>query len=350
MKFNFEEIFKSEPKFRLLQIKQAVFCDLIENWLEARALPKALQEKLQKEMPLDIKAEIFESDDKQTIKALIELKDGLKIETVLMKYKDRNTICVSSQVGCSLNCSFCATGKLGFKRSLEAGEIVKQVLLFERYLRKIKPAFATSFAKAMEVKKDPAGEKNQRISNVVFMGMGEPFLNYDNVMESIRILNDKEGLNIGIRKISVSTAGIVEGIEKLGQENLEINLAISLHAPNDELRKKIMPIAQKYSIAEILEAVSNYIKFTNRKVMFEYIMIKDVNDSEEQAEELARLMKRKLYMVNLISYNPTGIFKASSAERIKNFKEILEKQGIEVTQRYKFGKGIKAACGQLAGE
>jgi len=322
MFFNFEEILKNEPKFRLQQIKQAVFCDLIESWNEARVLPKSLQERLQKEFSLDIKAEVFESDDKQTIKILLELKDGLKIESVLMRYKDRNTVCVSSQIGCPLNCSFCATGKLGFKRNLTSDEIVEQILFFNRYFK----------------------VQKQRVSNVVFMGMGEPFLNYENVMRAIRILNDKDGLNIGVRKISISTAGIVEGIEKLAQENIDINLAISLHAPNDELRKKLMPVAQKYSIAD------DYIKLTNRKVMFEYIMIKDVNDSEIQAEELARLMNHKLYMVNLISYNPTGIFKASSAERIKSFKEILEKHGIEVTQRYKFGKGIKAACGQLAGE
>jgi len=328
MFFNFEEILKNEPKFRLQQIKQAVFCDLIESWNEARVLPKSLQERLQKEFSLDIKAEVFESDDKQTIKILLELKDGLKIESVLMRYKDRNTVCVSSQIGCPLNCSFCATGKLGFKRNLTSDEIVEQILFFNRYFK----------------------VQKQRVSNVVFMGMGEPFLNYENVMRAIRILNDKDGLNIGVRKISISTAGIVEGIEKLAQENIDINLAISLHAPNDELRKKLMPVAQKYSIAEVLKAVDDYIKLTNRKVMFEYIMIKDVNDSEIQAEELARLMNHKLYMVNLISYNPTGIFKASSAERIKSFKEILEKHGIEVTQRYKFGKGIKAACGQLAGE
>ncbi len=328
MRFNFEDILKSEPKFRLLQVKQAVFCDLIENWSEARALPKSLQEKLKREVSLEIKAKIFESDDKQTVKVLIELEDGLKVESVLMRYQDRNTVCVSSQVGCPLNCSFCATGKLGFKRNLSSDEIVGQVLFFNRYLK----------------------SEKQRVSNVVFMGMGEPFLNYENVIKAIRILNDKEGLSIGARKISISTAGVVGGIEKLSQENLEINLAISLHASNNDLRKQIMPIAQKYSIAEILEAVNDYIKLTNRKVMFEYIMIKDVNDSEEQAEELAELMKHKLYMVNLISYNPTGIFKASFVGQIKKFKEILEKHGIEVTQRYKFGKGIKGACGQLAGE
>jgi len=328
MVFNFEEILKNEPKFRLKQVKQAVFCDLIENWSEARALPKSLQEKLQKEVSLDIKAEVFASDNEEVVKTLIILEDGLKVEAVLMRHKDRNTVCVSSQVGCPLNCSFCATGKLGFKRNLSSDEIAGQILFFNRYLKKEK----------------------QRVSNVVFMGMGEPFLNYENVMGAIKILNDKDGLNIGVRKISISTAGIVEGIEKLAQENIDVNLAISLHAPNDELRKKLMPVANKYSIAEILEAVNEYIELTNRKVMFEYIMIKDVNDSEAQAEELARLMNHKLYMVNLISYNATGIFRPSSPEHIKEFKKVLEDYGIEVTQRYKLGRGVRGACGQLAGE
>jgi len=328
MNFDFESALKNEPKFRLKQVKQAVFCDLIENWNEAQSLPKELREKLQENIPLDIKSEISVSDDKQTIKVLIILEDGSKIESVLMRYKERNSVCVSSQVGCPLNCSFCATGKLGFKRNLTSDEIVSQVLFFDRYLKSDK----------------------ERVSNVVFMGMGEPFLNYDNVLGAVKILNDKDGLNIGMRRISISTSGIVEGIEKLEQENIDVNLAISLHAPNDELRKRLMPIAQKYSIAEILRAVNGYIYLTGRKVMFEYIMIKDVNDSEECAEELAKLMNHKLYMVNLISYNPTGIFKASPPDRIKRFKEFLETRGVEVTQRYKFGKGIKGACGQLAGE
>lgn len=328
MRLNFEEILKNEPKFRLKQVKQAVFCDLIEDWSEAQALPKELREKLYKEISLNIETEVFVSINEEVIKVLVILEDGLKVESVLMRHKDRNTVCVSSQVGCPLNCSFCATGKLGFKRNLSSDEIAGQILFFNRYLKKEK----------------------QRVSNVVFMGMGEPFLNYENVMGAVGILNDKDGLNIGVRKISISTVGIIEGIEKLAQENLDVNLAISLHAPNDELRKKLMPVANKYSIAEILEAVNEYIELTNRKVMFEYIMIKDVNDSEACAEELARLMNHKLYMVNLISYNATGIFRPSSPEHIKEFKKVLEEYGVEVTQRYKLGRGVRGACGQLSGE
>jgi 23S rRNA (adenine2503-C2)-methyltransferase len=314
----------------LEQAKKALFHDLIQNWQEAKTLPLSLREELNKKWPIEISAETFVSKDRNTIKALLTLKDDLKIETVLMRHKDkRNTICVSSQVGCPLNCSFCATGKMGFKRNLEVWEIVEQVLFFARYLKKIR----------------------ERVTNIVFMGMGEPFLNYQNVIGAIKILNDKEGFNLGARHFSISTVGIIDGgIEELAKEKLQINLAISLHAPNDELRSKLMPINKKYPIKKILNAVDDYIKKTRRRVMFEYIMIKDVNDSVKNAKTLVRLMKKPLYFVNLISYNPTGIFKSSPSSRIKKFKEILEKEGVTVTQRYRFGEDIEAACGQLVAE
>ena len=190
-----------------------------------------------------------------------------------------------------------------------------------------------------------------RVTNVVFMGMGEPFLNYDDVLEAIRILNDKNGFNLGARHISISTIGITEGIEKLAKEKLQINLAISLHAPNNNLRSKLMPINKKYPIEKILAAVDDYIKKTKRRVMFEYLMIDGVNDSPAQAKELAKLLKKPLYFINLISFNPIGHskFKPSPGWKIKKFKEVLEKAGMAVTQRYRFGREIKAACGQLAG-
>jgi len=241
---------------------------------------------------------------------------------------DRNTVCVSSQVGCPLGCLFCATGKMGFKRNLENFEMVEQVLFFARYLKNLKA----------------------RVTNVVFMGMGEPFLNYENVLSAIKILNDKDGFNLGARKFSISTVGITEGIEKLAEESLEVNLAISLHAPDNELRSQLMPNGKKYNIEKILETVDDYIKKTNRKVMIEYLMIKDVNDSDDSAGKLAKLMKRRLYLVNLISYNPTADFQPSTKERIKRFKSILEKAGVYVTERYRFGREIKAACGQLVGK
>ena len=322
----FKRLFHKQPKYRFGQAKMAIFRDLIQNWQEAVTLPLSLREELNKKFPIKIPAKTFISEDKNTTKALLVLKDGFRIETVLMRHKDkRNTICVSSQVGCSLDCFFCATSKIGFKRNLEVWEIIEQVLFFARYLKKNK----------------------ERITNIVFMGMGEPFLNYQNVIGAIKILNDKEGFNMGARHFSISTVGIVEGIKKLAKEKLQINLAISLHAPNDELRSKLMPINKKYPIKKIFNAVDDYIDNTGRRAMFEYIMINNLNDSEECAKELARLMKKHLYFVNLISYNPTGIFKPSSSLRIKKFKEILEKKGVMVTQRHRFGQGIKGACGQL---
>jgi len=319
-----DKILEKEPSYRIKQVKLALFDGLIKDWNEVKTLPLSLRDTLNKECSLFIDAQIFTSKDKNTIKALITLKDGLKIETVLMKHKDgRNTVCVSSQVGCPLNCAFCATGKLGLERSLEIYEIVEQVLFFARRLK-----------------------GKGRISNIVFMGMGEPFLNYDNVMDSIKILNDRDSLNIGARHISISTAGAIAGINRLSEEKLQINLSVSLHASNNDLRSKLMPINDQYSIEELLESVDNYINKTNRKVMFEYLMLKDVNDSNTQAQELARLMRRPLYFLNLIEYNSTGVFEPSI--RMKEFKELLGKNGVQVTQRYKFGQNIQAACGQLA--
>ena len=325
----FQRLFNKEPKYRWGQAKKVIFQDLIQDWQEAATLPLRLREELNRKYPIGISAKTFVSEDKNTTKALFALKDGFKIETVLMRHKKkRNTVCVSSQVGCPLNCSFCATAKMGFKRDLEAWEIIEQVLFFARYLKKNK----------------------EKITNVVFMGMGEPFLNYQNVIGAIKILNDKEGFNLGARHFSISTVGIVEGIRKIAKEKLQINLAISLHAPDDKLRLKLMPINKKYPIKEILNAVDGYVNNTRRRVMFEYIMINDLNDSDTHAKSLAELMKNPLYFVNLISCNQTGIFKPSLSSRIREFKEILEKEGVIVTQRYRFGKDIKGACGQLAAE
>jgi 23S rRNA (adenine2503-C2)-methyltransferase len=334
------EVLEKEPNFRLKQVKKAIFFDLIESWDEATILPQNLRQQLSESCPLqELKAEkILTSKDGETLKVLFKLKDGLKIESVLMKHGStgspqagRRTVCVSCQVGCSIGCKFCATGQQGFKRNLSSSEIVDQILFFARLLKK------------------------EKVTNVVFMGMGEPFLNYDNVLEAIKILNDKEGFNLGARRISISTVGITEGIEKLAKEKLQVNLAISLHAPNNELRTKSMPINKVYPIEKILTAVGKYIKKTKRRVMFEYLMIDKANDSEGQAEELAQVLKKFLegapYFVNLISYNPIGHskFKPSPGWKIKKFREILEKAGIATTQRYRFGKEIKAACGQLAG-
>ena len=327
------KILEKEPAFRLKQIKKAVFSDLIENWDEATTLPLVLRKNLQADCPIsELEPEkTLTSKDGDTLKILFLTKDGSKIESVLMKHIDeRNTVCVSSQVGCSVGCEFCATGELGFKRNLSDSEIVDQVLYFARLLKK----------------------EGIRVTNVVFMGMGEPFLNYDNVLAAIKTLNDKDGFNLGARHISVSTVGIIEGIKKFTAEDMQVNLAISLHAPDNVLRSKLVPLNKKYPIEKVLSAVDNYIQKTKRRVMFEYLMIDGINDGEKQALSLTKLLKKPLYFLNLISYNPTGHceFKPSPGWKIKKFKEILEREGLAVTQRHGFGKEIKGACGQLAGK
>jgi len=323
---NLNEILKSEPAYRTKQAKKLIYQDLIENWSDATTLPRELRGKLDEKCSLSIEGEIFISSDKRTVKALITFSDGLKAEAVLMRYDKRNTVCVSSQIGCPLGCKFCATGKMGFKRNLDFSEIVEQVLFFARYLKK----------------------ENGKVTNIVFMGMGEPFLNYENVIGAIKILNNKEEFGLGARHISVSTIGITEGIKKLSQEKIQINLAISLHACRNTLRLEIIPFNEKYSIEKIFKATGDYIKKTGKKVMLEYVMIKDVNDSDQDAEMLANLARGYFYVANLILYNPTGIFKPSPKARVEKFKEILISGGANVTERYRFGKEIKAACGQLA--
>ena len=324
---NLEKVLEKEPKYRLKQAQDFIFKSFISDWSEATSFSLELRNILNKECPLKIEANVLVSKKEDSVKARITLKDGLMIESVLMRHSDgRNTVCVSSQVGCPLGCLFCATGKMGFKRSLTTDEILEQVIFFDRYLK----------------------SENQHVTNVTFMGMGEPFLNYDNVWSAVKIFNDYKYFNIGVRSISISTAGIIEGIQRLSEESLHVNLAISLHASNDKLRKSLMPIDKKYPLEDVLKAVDSYIEKTNRKVMFEYVLIKGVNDSDENAKELAKIMNKKLYFVNLILYNETGIFKPSGTKRVEVFRAILEKLNIRYTQRYRFGDDIQAACGQFA--
>lgn len=331
---------KGEKDYRLKQIKKAVFCDLINDWDEATALSKELREVLKKEFPI-LSLELLnllESKNKDSIKSIFRLKDGNIIETVLMRHLNtkeddaksgRNTVCISSQAGCAMNCGFCATGKMGLKRNLISEEIIDQVLFFARWLKK----------------------ESQAVNNIVFMGMGEPFLNYDNTIQAIRILNDKDGFNLGIRHISVSTCGIPPGIEKFADENFQANLAVSLHAADDKTRSKLMPINDTYPLAFLMKAVDDYIKKTNRKVMFEYLLIDGINDRPEDAVNLAKLIKNSLYHVNLIKYHDTGgDLKPSSQAKRTQFFDILKKLGVSVTFRVSFGEDILAACGQLAGK
>ena len=259
-----------------------------------------------------------------TQKFLFDILDGNAIESVLMKYHHGNTICVSSQVGCKMGCKFCASTGIKFVRSLSAGEIVEQVLAVER-------------------------ESGEKISNIVFMGIGEPLDNYDNVIHAIRILNNPKGLNIGARHISVSTSGIVPRIYDLAKENIQCTLSVSLHATNNEKRSQMMPINKKYSIEELIKACKDYINITNKRISFEYALAKDNNDNLEDAKQLVSLLKGMLCHVNLIPINKieNGNFVKSSNENIIKFRDYLNDNGIVATIRRELGSDIDAACGQL---
>lgn len=314
---------------RLKQAREMIFRHLIEDWSDATNLPRYLRERLQHECPLDIKADILQQDDGGSAKAFLRLGDGTHVESVLMRHAgERNTVCVSSQVGCAAGCTFCATGALGFTRNLTAIEIVEQALLFARLLRR----------------------QSSRVTNVVFMGMGEPMWNYENVVDAIETLNDPRGLGIGARRVSISTVGIGQGILRLAELPVQVNLAVSLNAPNDAIRSSIMPVNTAYPISSIMNAVAHYVRRTQRRVMLEYVMIRDVNDSEACAAQLAALanrVPRRLAFVNLIKHNPTGRYRPSDGRTIQRFRANLEVAHVTVTQRYRFGHGLGAGCGQL---
>jgi 23S rRNA (adenine2503-C2)-methyltransferase len=250
------------------------------------------------------------------------MEDGQRIESVLLPYEDRVSVCVSTQVGCPMACAFCATGISGLVRDLTAGEIVDEVLTLQH-------------------------DSSRRISNVVYMGMGEPLLNYDNVVRSLHLLNDEVG--IGMRHITISTVGVTPRIRKLADEKLQVTLAISLHAPNDELRRSIMPAAARYPLHELMQACREYTDRTHRRITFEYLLIHEVNDLPVHARQLAALLKGLLGNVNLIPYNAVeGLaFRRPPKARVQAFREILEEEGIAVTQRLERGHSISAACGQL---
>lgn len=354
---------KGIVKFRAKQIYQAVAKELISDWHEAKGLPKDLQDILVEELPiseLKVKTVLPAPSREQpwlfpananTVKIAFETHDKLIIESVLMRHEgERNTVCVSTQVGCPMNCAFCATGKMGLTRNLTSEEIVDQVLEFSRILK----------------------PENAVVKSVVFMGMGEPFLNYENVMEAIKILNDGQGFNLGIRHITISTSGIVPEILRFADEKVQIhpakpnnkigigsggvNLAISLHAPNNEIRNQLMPVNKKYPLEKLLPAISNYMEKTGRKVFFEYILLKGINDSKENIEELIDLMRKyfpnqfNLVHINLIEYNETdgSDFQSPNKEHVQKIFDLLQKNKILSTIRYRFGDEISAACGQLA--
>ena len=319
-----------EKKFRAEQLFKWVYKRGVKDFDLMSDISKSFRETLKTSFCL-IKPTIYQKQVSSdgTVKLLLELEDGDKVETVLMRYNYGNVACVSSEVGCNMGCAFCASGLLKKKRELKVSEILGQVLVLNDLLT--------------------SEGKGERITHVVVMGTGEPFDNYDNVMDFIRILNHPHGLEIGARHITVSTCGIVPKIYDYAREGLQINLAISLHAPSDEIRHKIMPISRVYPLNDLMEAVKYYEKTAGRRVTFEYILLKGINDSKKDAEDLAKLIKGTLAYVNLIPYNEVNEMKyrRSESSSVKEFMDTLMKKGVNATIRKEFGSDIDAACGQL---
>ncbi len=316
-----------ETKFRASQVFDWLYIKRVKTFNEMTNLKKDLIKYLNSNFSMEGLKLIKVQEDVDVKKYLFELYDGNKIEAVLMRHDYGNSLCVSSEVGCNMGCRFCESGRLKKVRDLLSFELVLQLLAVEEDIK-------------------------ERVSHVVLMGIGEPFDNYDNIMNFIKIINDPKGINIGIRHITVSTCGIIPKIEKFAEEQTGVNLAISLHAPNDEIRNKIMPINKVYNIEKLIRSVKEYINKTNRRVTFEYILLKGINDSKENAEELSLLLKGINCYVNLIPYNETSYLEYKTSDRvtISEFYDILKKNNISVTIRKEFGSKVSAACGQLRSE
>ncbi len=314
----------NEKKFKALQVFEWLYQHKVNSFLEMTNIKKEIQEKLEKDFSFRMISIQKKQEDKGTKKYLFKLFDGNFVEAVLMEHDYGKSICVSSEVGCNMGCAFCESGRLKKVRNLESFEMVQQILLVEEDIK-------------------------TRISSVVIMGIGEPLDNYDNVMDFIKIINDAKGIAIGARHITLSTCGIVPKIKDLMNEDLQINLALSLHAPNTQLRDKIMPINKAYKLPILMDTIKEYIAKTNRRVTIEYVMLNEINDNETQANELAALLKGLNVYVNLIPYNETNHieFKRASKDKIMKFYDTLKKRGINVTIRKEFGSKIDAACGQL---
>ena len=313
-----------EKKFKAIQVYDWLYKKRVHSFDEMSNIKKIVIDKLKEDFKINKPFILHVQKGKGVYKYLFELFDGQKVEAVVMKHDYGNSLCVSTEVGCNMGCAFCESGRLKKQRDLEVYEMVCQILQIEEDLK-------------------------LKISRVVLMGIGEPFDNYDNVMKFIDIINSDYGLAIGSRHITVSTCGIVPKIREFTKEKRQVNLAISLHAPDDEIRNKIMKINKVYPIEDVMDAVRDYIKVTNRKVTFEYIMLKDVNDSDECALKLSHLLKGMLAYVNLIPYNETSHieFKKTDKDKIMHFYDILKKNKINVTVRKEFGGEVSAACGQL---
>lgn len=327
-----EDLFKAwgQPSYRAKQLWRGLYEHLWETPQKFSTLPQDIHIKLDEEYsfknlePL----QVLDSSDGQTRKTLFRLPDGQAIEAVLMAYDKRNTLCISTQAGCAMGCVFCATGQMGFRHNLTSGEIIEQVLYYARMLQ----------------------QRGERVTNIVMMGMGEPFHNYDATLAAIDRMNHKDGLNLGARRFTISTVGLVPAILRFAKEQRQVNLAISLHAAEDELRSSMLPINNKYPIKDLMEACNQYLKITNRRITFEWALIQDVNDTPEQAQKLADLLKGMLCHVNLIPLNPTRGYDAdqSCRDRVLSFQQILENNHIPCTVRLRRGIDIQAGCGQLA--
>ena len=313
-----------EKKFKATQVFEWLYQKRVTTIEEFSNIKKEVREQLQKDFSLKLPKVIKREIDIDVEKYLFELSDNERIEAVLMRHNYGLSICVSSQVGCNMGCKFCESGRLKKVRNLEAYEMVGQILVIESLIK-------------------------ERISSVVIMGIGEPLDNYENVIRFIKIINDAKGIQIGARHITLSTCGLIPKIKELSELDIQINLAISLHAPNDNLRSEIMPINKAYPLQELMETIKEYIKKTNRRVTMEYILLKGVNDQKKHAKELANLLRGMNVYVNLIPYNETNHieFQKSDKETIDAFYRELQKEKIQVTIRREFGSSISAACGQL---
>jgi len=327
-----EQIFtlSGQPAYRAKQVWQGLYQQFWNTPEQFSNLPKDLRIWLADTFIFQSlsPSQVLHSTDGETRKTLFKLHDDRAIEAVLMHYDKRKTLCISTQAGCAMGCVFCATGQMGFKRHLTSGEIVEEVLYYARMLR----------------------EEGEQVTNVVFMGMGEPFHNYDATMQAIHRLNHSDGMNLGARRFTLSTVGLVPVIKRFADEKSQVNLAISLHAANDALRSSMLPINRKYPIADLMAACREYIEKTGRRLTFEWALIQDVNDSVETARELGHLLKGMICHVNIIPLNPTHKYagKGSTRERAAAFKGELEKIGIPCTIRMRRGIDIQAGCGQLA--
>jgi 23S rRNA (adenine2503-C2)-methyltransferase len=358
-----------ESSFRAKQIWDWLYVHLADRYETMSNIPAPLKERLKNEYPfnrLTPKIDLLSSDH-WTRKILFTLPDGAQIETVLMDYDSRHTVCVSTQAGCAMGCTFCATGQGGFQRNLSSGEIVEQVLFFERELRKTdteneRQRDGEKESKRKEVKVNnldrhgstAVGSQRSavnlhRLTNLVLMGMGEPFANYTELMDALQRLSDPAGYNFGARRITVSTVGLVPMIERFAQEGSQVNLAVSLHAASDELRESMLPINKRYPLSVLMAACRAYTEQTHRRISFEWALIEGVNDTPEQARLLGRLIKGMLCHVNMIPLNPTRDFtgQASTRDRIAAFRSVLDLYGIPNSLRIRRGIDINAGCGQL---